>query len=54
MALSDHGKGKSRDLKGHRVGLAHFAYVADNLDAAVTGELWSKQPWVNKTAGYVG
>ncbi|WP_283247384.1 hypothetical protein [Vreelandella boliviensis] len=44
MALSDHGEGKSRDLKGHRVGLAHVADVADNLDAVVTGELWLKQP----------
>jgi hypothetical protein len=54
MALSDHGEGKSRDLKGHRVGLAHVADVADNLDAVVTGELWSKQLWANKTAEYVG
>lgn len=54
MALSDHGEGESRDLKGHRVGLAPFAHVADNLDAFVSGELWSKQPWANKRAGYVG
>lgn len=54
MALSDHGEGERRDLKGHRIGLAHFAYVAGNLDAVVIGELWSKQPWENKTAGYVG
>ena len=35
LALSDHGEGTNRDLTGHSVGLAHFAYVTDNLDAAV-------------------
>ena len=35
LALSDHGEGANRDLKGHSVGLAHFAYVTDNLDAVV-------------------
>ena len=35
LALSDHGEGESRSLEGHSVGLAHFAYVTDNLDAVV-------------------
>ena len=33
IALSDNGEGKNRDLEGHQVGLAHFAYVIDNLEA---------------------
>jgi len=35
LALSDHGEGNNRDLDGHQVGLAHFAYVTDNLDAVI-------------------
>ncbi|MBS3669232.1 VOC family protein [Vreelandella boliviensis] len=35
LALSDHGEGENRDLEGHSIGLAHFAYVTDNLDAVV-------------------
>jgi|TARA_R110001592_G_scaffold134227_3_gene349882 catechol-2,3-dioxygenase len=35
LALSDNGEGANPDLKGHSVGLAHFAYVTDNLDAVV-------------------
>ena len=31
LALSDHGKGENRDLKGHTVGLAHFAFVTDDI-----------------------
>lgn len=32
LALSDHGEDKNRDLDGYQIGLAHFAYVVDNLD----------------------
>ncbi len=31
IALSDNGEGKNRQLEGHSVGLAHFAYVVDNI-----------------------
>lgn len=35
LALSDHGEGLNRDLAGHSVGLAHFCYVTDNIDAVI-------------------
>lgn len=35
IALSDHGEGENRDLVGHQVGLAHFAYVTNNIDAVI-------------------
>lgn len=35
IALSDNGEGKNRDLSGHQIGLAHFAYVTDNIDAII-------------------
>jgi len=35
IALSDNGEKKNRNLKGHQVGLAHFAYVTSNLDALI-------------------
>ncbi|MAG75409.1 MAG: glyoxalase [Colwelliaceae bacterium] len=35
IAFSDNGEGENRDLIGHQVGLAHFAYVTDNLDALI-------------------
>ncbi|SEH74586.1 Glyoxalase-like domain-containing protein [Rheinheimera pacifica] len=35
LALSDHGEGENRDLAGHSVGLAHFAYVTNNLNAVI-------------------
>lgn len=35
IALSDHGEGDNRDLSGHQVGLAHFAYVTHNLVAVI-------------------
>ena len=38
IALSDNGEGENRDLTGHQVGLAHFAFVTDNIDA-VTNRL---------------
>lgn len=33
LALSDHGEGNNRDLKGDTPGLAHFAFVVNNLEA---------------------
>lgn len=35
LAFSDHGVGENRDLNGHQVGLAHFAFVTGNIDAVV-------------------
>ncbi|MEQ8954155.1 MAG: VOC family protein [Gammaproteobacteria bacterium] len=33
LAFNDHGEGSNRDLEGHQVGLAHFAFVTDNIEA---------------------
>lgn len=35
IALSDNGVGENRELTGHQVGLAHFAFVTNNLDAVI-------------------
>lgn len=35
LALSDNGEGQNRELAGHSVGLAHFAYVTNNLNAVI-------------------
>ena len=35
LALSDHDEGENRDLDGHQVGLAHFAYETENIDAVI-------------------
>ncbi|MGF1741888.1 VOC family protein [Vibrio profundum] len=35
IAMSDHGEGENRDLSGHQVGLGHFAYVTNNIDAVI-------------------
>ena len=35
IAFSDHGEGFNRDLSGHQVGLAHFAYVVGNLESLI-------------------
>lgn len=35
IALSDNGESENRNLSGHQVGLAHFAYVTNNLDALI-------------------
>lgn len=35
IAMSDHGEGNNRELAGHQVGLAHFAYVTNNIDAVI-------------------
>lgn len=32
LAFSDNGKGENRDLEGHDVGLAHFAFVTESID----------------------
>jgi catechol 2,3-dioxygenase-like lactoylglutathione lyase family enzyme len=31
LAFGDNGVGENRDLAGHQVGLAHFAYVTDDI-----------------------
>lgn len=33
LTFCDDGEGSNRDLSGHQVGLAHFAFVVDNLAA---------------------
>lgn len=35
IALNEFGEGENRDLKGHQVGLAHFAYVTNNIDGVI-------------------
>lgn len=35
IALNEMGEGDNRDLTGHQVGLAHFAYATHNLDAVI-------------------
>lgn len=35
LTFNDHGEGSNRDLQGHQVGLAHFAFVTSNLDDVV-------------------
>ena len=35
LAFNEFGEGKNRNLEGHSVGLAHFAYVTDNIDAVI-------------------
>ena len=35
LALSNNGEGENRDLSGHQVGLAHFAFVTQNLEALI-------------------
>lgn len=35
LAMSDHGEGPNRDTKGHSVGLAHFAFVTDDIDGII-------------------
>lgn len=36
LVFGDNGEGKNRDLSGHQVGLAHFAFVTHNLDALIS------------------
>ena len=35
LTFNDDGSGENRDLGGHQPGLAHFAYVTDNLQAVI-------------------
>ncbi len=35
IAISDNGVGENRNLEGHQTGLAHFAYVTDNIDTII-------------------
>lgn len=35
IAMSGNGTGENRDLEGHQVGLAHFAFATSNLEALV-------------------
>ncbi|PCH61296.1 MAG: glyoxalase [SAR86 cluster bacterium] len=35
LSLNDNGQGNNRDLSGHNSGLAHFAFVTDNIDAII-------------------
>ena len=35
LTFNDDGSGENRDLSGHQTGLAHFAYVTENLQAVV-------------------
>jgi len=43
LTFNNDGVGENRDLTGHQIGLAHFAFVTDNLDAVIQRL---------KTAGY--
>ncbi|MBO1256384.1 VOC family protein [Alteromonas sp. 5E99-2] len=36
IVLCDNGEGSNRDLTGHQVGLAHFAFVVSNIKAMQT------------------
>ena len=35
IVFNDDGVGNNRDLSGHQVGLAHFAFVVDDLDGVI-------------------
>lgn len=35
LTFNDNGVGDNRDLAGHQTGLAHFAFVTDNIDTIV-------------------
>jgi catechol 2,3-dioxygenase-like lactoylglutathione lyase family enzyme len=35
LAMSDNGQGENRDLKRHDLGLAHFAFVVENVEALI-------------------
>lgn len=36
IAMSDHVEGENRELSGHQVGLAHFAYVTNNIESVIS------------------
>ena len=35
LTFNDNGEGEPRDLTGHQPGLAHFAFVTNNMDAMI-------------------
>ena len=35
IAFNDNGIGVNRDLSGHQIGLAHFCFVTNNIDAVI-------------------
>lgn len=35
ITFNDNGVGDNRDLSGHQIGLAHFCFVTNNIDALV-------------------
>jgi catechol 2,3-dioxygenase-like lactoylglutathione lyase family enzyme len=35
LAFNDNGVGENRDLKGHQVGLAHFAYITNDIKGVI-------------------
>ncbi len=35
LTFNDEGVGENRDLTGHQVGLAHFAFVTNSLDTVI-------------------
>ena len=36
LAFNDNGVGENRDLKGHQVGLAHFAFATNDIKGVIT------------------
>ncbi|WP_028765880.1 VOC family protein [Shewanella fidelis] len=36
LTFNDDGNADNRDLSGHQVGLAHFAYATDDLDGVIS------------------
>lgn len=49
IAFSDNGDSKIRDSSGHQVGLSHFAFVTNNLDATI--ERLSQHGFVPSSSG---
>ncbi|MEM8497616.1 MAG: VOC family protein [Pseudomonadota bacterium] len=37
LTLNDNGVGSNRDLAGHQIGLAHFAFSTANLESVMAG-----------------
>lgn len=37
LTFNDNGVGSNRDLAGHQIGLAHFAFTTANLDSVMAG-----------------
>ncbi len=35
LALNDNGEGNNRDLKGHQVGLAHYAFATNDIKGII-------------------